>query len=551
MEIGIDSAIPTYSGGLGILAGDTIRSAADLKLPVVAVTMLYRRANRQHLSEDGVQEEVFEAWDVEDRLTRLDASATVRIEGRDVALTCWRYDVQGVQGGHVPVLFLDTDLEENSPWDRTLSHILYGGDGRYRLAQEVVLGIGGREILRKVEPSVECFHMNEGHSSLLTLALLEHERDSAQASDITDDMIARVRQRCVFTTHTPVRAGHDEFDASLAEEVLGVETFSKLKRFAGDEGKLNMTYLALNLSQFVNGVARSHAEVSREMFDGYRIDSITNGVHAATWCSEPVRDLYDRYIPGWRQDNASLRYTREIPTDELWRTHQRAKSLLLAHLDKTAGVQFEPDVFTIGFARRATAYKRAKLLLHHPERLQQVAARIGAIQIIYAGKAHPHDTHGKDLIRQIFEVKKMLGPLVRVVYLEDYNFDMGRLLTSGVDLWLNTPEPPKEASGTSGMKAALNGVPSLSTLDGWWAEGHVEGVTGWVILEDDVSNDDIYERDAEALYRKLEDVVLPLYYQEQDRYVEVMRHAISLNGSFFNTERMVDEYARKAYKEFL
>ena len=553
MEIGIGASIPTYSGGLGILAGDTVRSAADLGLPLVAVTMLYRRKTVQRLGDGGMQEDVYTEWDVERQLTRRDETTVVHVEGREVVVQCWQYDVTGVKGHIVPVFFLDTDLEPNSDWDRTLSHVLYGGDHRYRLAQEVVLGMGGQTLLQSLAPGVERYHMNEGHSSLLTLALLEDERAAAGRSEISEDIVESVRRRCAFTTHTPVRAGHDEFDAGLAESILGSETFSKVQPFAGNTGKMNMTYLALNLSRYVNGVARRHAEVSRRMFDGYQIDSITNGVHTGTWSSEPTRRLFDRHIPGWREDNASLRYANSIPVEEIWSSHQESKQLLMSRLADEPGAPFELEAFTIGFARRATAYKRALLLLEHPARLKKMASTFGTVQIVYAGKAHPRDETGKGLIRRIFELRNEFQGKVKVVYLENYDFDMGRLLTSGVDLWLNTPEAPKEASGTSGMKAALNGVPSLSILDGWWVEGHVEGVTGWAIGERDTPHEGASgrERDVSALYQKLEEVILPLYYQDRERYQEVMRHAIALNGSFFNTERMVEEYARKAYQTYL
>lgn len=551
MEIGFEANIPTYSGGLGILAGDTIRSAADKRIPLVAVTLLHRQGYfRQKLDAKGTQKELPREWVVEDLLAELPERVSVRIEGRRVRLRCWKYEVSGVRGYHVPVYFLDSDVPENSDWDRTLTHSLYGGDKRYRLAQEVILGIGGVRMLSALRyEGLERFHMNEGHSSLLTVELLARQMRSKSGRTPSEREVEAVRDRCVFTTHTPVAAGHDRFSPDLAKKVLGEETFAKLEPFGNVDGKLNMTYLALNLSRYVNGVARKHTEVSRLMFGGYHIDSITNGVHAATWTSEAFQDLFDRHMPGWREINCSLRYACSIPEEEIWQAHQDNKRRLLEYVNRVEATNFELESFTIGFARRATAYKRADLLFHDIERLRKMASRIGPLQIVYAGKAHPQDQAGQDLIRSIFDVKRKLKTPIQLVYLENYDIEIGRLLTSGVDLWLNTPQPPLEASGTSGMKAALNGVPSLSILDGWWIEGHMEGITGWAIGENhrQPSSGDDRENDACSLYQKLEEVVLPLYYRERNRYIEVMRNATGLNGSFFNTDRMVSEYLCQAY----
>jgi starch phosphorylase len=551
MEIGFEANIPTYSGGLGILAGDTIRSAADRKIPLVAVTLLHRKGYfRQLLDEDGVQKEIPRSWGVEDILAELPERVSVRIEGRTVRLRCWKYEVSGVRGYHVPVYFLDSDVPENSEWDRKLSHNLYGGDERYRLAQEVILGIGGVRMLSALHyEGLERFHMNEGHSSLLTAEILRRQMRSAGRKSISERDLEAVRNRCVFTTHTPVAAGHDRFPPELAKRILDEETYALIEPFGMMDGKLNMTYLALNLSRYVNGVARKHSEVSRLMFGGYTIESITNGVHASTWTSEPVQDLFDKYIPGWREDNWSLRYASSIPWKEIWEAHLENKRRLFDYIKEKGETGFDTETFTIGFARRATAYKRAALLFDDVSKLQKMASKIGPIQIVYAGKAHPRDQAGKDLIKRIFDVRKKLKPKVGLVYLENYDIEIGRLITSGVDLWLNTPQPPLEASGTSGMKAALNGVPSLSILDGWWIEGHMEGITGWAIGENHrfILKDEDRAKDASALYQKLEEVILPLYYRERERYIEVMGRTIALNGSFFNTDRMIGEYLKKAY----
>jgi len=552
MEIGLDPAMPTYSGGLGVLAGDTIRSAADLKIPMVAVTLLHRKGYfLQRLGPDGEQREESAEWVIEDFLKEMLPRASVTIEGRAVHLRAWRYEVQGVSSYKVPVYFLDTDLPENSEWDRRLTDFLYGGDQHYRLCQEVVLGIGGVRMLRALgHDRIERFHMNEGHSSLLTLELLDEEAKKANRKSITREDIEAVRERCIFTTHTPVPAGHDQFPLDLVNHVLEhCEVIFEIREVFCCEDVLNMTYLALNLSRYINGVAKKHGEVSRLMFAGYAIDAITNGVHAATWVSGPFRKLYDRYIPEWRQDNFSFRYALSIPKEEIWRAHQEMKKRLIHQANRETGSKMDVDVFTIGFARRATTYKRGDLLFTDIQRLRSISSGVGPFQIIYAGKAHPKDQGGKELIKRIFQGKERLKPDVKIAYLENYDMELGKMITSGVDLWLNTPKFPMEASGTSGMKAALNGVPSLSVLDGWWIEGHIEGITGWAIGEarrghEESSNE---PRDAQSLYDKLEHIILPLFYRDRDRLIDVMRNSIAINGSFFNTHRMIQEYVLKAY----
>jgi len=552
MEVGIESAMPTYSGGLGMLAGDTIRSAADLRIPMVAVTLLHRKGYfRQRLDASGWQREEPAEWIIEDFLKEMLPKALVTIEGRAVQIRAWKYDVSGIRGFHVPVYFLDTDLPENSEWDRTLTHFLYGGDQHYRLCQEVILGVGGVRMLRALGyDRIERFHMNEGHSSLLTVELLDEETRKAGRQSIIHEDIEAVRKRCVFTTHTPVPAGHDQFSLDLVNRVLGHRhVFVDMKDIFCYEGLLNMTYLALNLSHYINGVAKKHGEVSRLMFLGHTIDAITNGVHAATWVSRPFQELYDRYIPGWREDNFSLRYALNIPKQEVWEAHQETKNALIEYVNRKTGVGMDVNILTIGFARRATEYKRGDLLFQDIDRLRTISSKTGPLQVIYAGKAHPQDQGGKELIKRIFQAKESLKKEIKIAYLENYDIELGKIMTSGVDLWLNTPQPPMEASGTSGMKSALNGVPSLSVLDGWWIEGHIDGVTGWSIGESrrgTVESSD-WSKDASSLYDKLEHIILPLFYHDRDRFIDVMRHCIALNGSFFNTHRMVLEYVLKAY----
>jgi starch phosphorylase len=548
MDVAVDSQIPTYSGGLGVLAGDTLRSAADLEIPMVAVSLIHRKGYfAQKLDAHGNQMESPADWSPETHLQRLGPIVSVSIEGREVRVGAWQYVFSGITGHAVPLFFLDTDLEENSPADRGLTDFLYGGDQRYRLCQEAILGLGGVMMLRALGyADIQIFHMNEGHSALAPLALLEELGRKRGEERFSETEVQAVRRHCAFTTHTPVPAGHDRFAADLVYQVLGEKRANALAQLQLINGALNMTELALRLSGFVNAVSMRHAEVSRAMFPNHGIDAITNGVHATTWTAAPMAALYDRYLPGWRSDNCYLRYAVGISRGEIRQAHEQAKQELLRQVRWLTGSQLDEQVFTIGFARRATGYKRGDLLFANLERLKQVARQAGSIQLIYAGKAHPRDEGGKEIIRRIFEAAAALAKDMRVVYLENYDMTLGKLLCSGVDIWLNTPLRPQEASGTSGMKAALNGVPSLSILDGWWVEGHVEGVTGWSIGDAGVSENDS-SAEAASLYEKLERLILPLYYKEPDKFAEVRRSAIALNGSFFNTQRMISQYVRHAY----
>jgi starch phosphorylase len=447
----------------------------------------------------------------------------------------------------VPVYLLDTQLPENGEADRGLTDFLYGGDAHYRLCQEIVLGMGGAAILRTLGYTGDLhYHMNEGHSALLTLCLLEWQLDGRNAFELDESDLDAVRRHCVFTTHTPVPAGHDKFPVEMVRAVLGDDQLSLLEAARClTDGMLNMTLLALRVARFVNGVAMRHREVSQGMFPSFPIDAITNGVHAMTWTSPSFQALFDRRIPEWRTDNFYLRYAVGIPLEEIREAHVAAKRAMIDAITPRTGQELDPNVFTIGFARRATPYKRADLIFTDPDRLAQLASTVGPIQIVFGGKAHPNDGGGKELIRRIHEAAAALAGQVTIVYVENYEMAIAAKMVSGVDLWLNNPMKPLEASGTSGMKAALNGVPSLSVLDGWWIEGHVEGVTGWSIggmeLEADQS------KDAGEIYIKLERVILPIFYGLPYAYAEVMRSSIAINGSFFNTQRMVEQYVRNAY----
>ena len=543
MEIGIDPAVPTYSGGLGVLAGDTIKSFADLNVPAVAVTLLYKHGYfYQEIDESGQQHEVPYHWRPKRFLKQLPAKILVTIENRPVYVQAWMYKVIGIKGFMVPIFFLDTDIPENDEAARSLTYYLYGGDRKHRLAQEIILGIGGVRMLEALKFNrISRYHMNEGHASLLTLELLK--RQSGQDKEQDKEY---VRRQCVFTTHTPVPAGHDKFDHGLVHEVLGdFINFDELKELGGEEN-LNMTLLALNLSHYVNGVAKKHGKVSREMFPGYHIDSITNGIHSSTWVSKPFRELYDEYIPEWRSDPSSFRYALSIPKEGLLHVHKEAKKSLINYVNSKTNIGMDYETLTFGFARRATAYKRASLIFRDKERLINIANDAGKMQFIFAGKAHPNDWQGKELIKEIISVSHELKDQVKVVYLDNYDMNLARMLVAGVDVWLNNPLKPKEASGTSGMKAAHNGVPSLSVLDGWWIEGCIENLTGWAIgLAGDIESND--DRDVKSLYDKLEKQVIPAFYNRPEEWINIMRHSIAMNASFFNTHRMVQQYVLQAY----
>ncbi|HUY81540.1 MAG TPA: alpha-glucan family phosphorylase [Acidobacteriaceae bacterium] len=545
MEIAVTPAMPTYSGGLGVLAGDTLRAAADMGLCMVAVTLVHRRGYfRQHLDAAGNQTEEAQPWSPESLLEKEGPIVRLVIEGRTLAIQAWRYDMEGVTGHVVPVYLLDTDLEENSAEDRKLTDRLYGGDGDHRLKQEAVLGMGGARILGALGYDPVVYHMNEGHAALLTVALLEQKRHGGNVDHASDADIESVRQLCVFTTHTPVPAGHDRFSSEQAYRILGQDRAHLLERVgAFHDGLLNMTYVALRFARFVNGVAMQHGKVSREMFPEYSISAITNGVHAGTWTSASFQASFDRHMPRWREDNIALRYAIDIPEHEIAEAHAESKRLLLSAVKERTGADLNPDVFTLGFARRAATYKRSDLLFHDPERLVKIAHEFGGLQILYAGKAHPADEPGKAMIRHVIEMAKHLNSdALKILYLENYEWRLGALLTGGVDLWLNTPKRPYEASGTSGMKAALNGVPSLSILDGWWIEGWIEGVTGWAIGDHDAE-----DGEANSLYDHLEQTILPLYMKQPEQWQRIMRSTIALNGSYFNTQRMLEQYVLNAY----
>lgn len=541
MEIGLQSDIPTFAGGLGMLAADIMRSAADTGVSAACMTVCWQYGYlHQELLADGTQTYQDITWKPERVLKRRSERVTVRLEGRDIAIGVWQYDICGEQST-VPVFFLDTNLEENAPQDRDITRHLYGGDQAMRIRQEAVLGIGGVRMLRALgHREIGTFHMNEGHAAFLTLELLRERNWSDEA----------VKASCAFTTHTPVKAGHDVFGYDLAYRIMGDLLPWHIRNIAGQDA-LSMTQLALSLSRYTCGVSHIHATVSRAMFPGYPIDAITNGVHAPTWASPEIAAVLDAHCAGWRKDPSVLTETcRSIPDAELWSAHIAGKKRLMNIVSRRTGIHLSPERLTIGSARRVVSYKRPELLYTNLARLVDVGR--GKLQIIHAGNAHPSDPFGQDVIRRMIERSHELKDAITIVYLPNYNPELAKFLVQGVDVWLNTPMRLHEASGTSGMKACINGTLNLSTLDGWWAEAYaMDPEAGWRIgpLASSLDDNDTRIVDAEDLYTQLQHEVIPEYhYPDRERWIRRMKRSIGLMG-YFNTHRCITEYEERAWPE--
>jgi glycogen phosphorylase len=544
MEIALRPEIHTYAGGLGVLAGDTARSCADLALPVVFVTLASRDGYlRQEFDAEGGQVERPDPWEPADWATPLDAMIAVRIEGRPVWVRPWLHIVESPTGGAAPALLLDTRLDANHPADRDITDRLYGGDEGYRLKQEIVLGIGGERMLHALGFAIDTFHLNEGHAALLGAARLRRYPHGEGRPGATLRYDAdRVREQCVFTTHTPVEAGHDRFAYEDVSRLLGdFLALDQLSLLAGAD-RLNMTQLALNLSGFVNGVARRHGETARRMYPLYRIRDITNGVHGPTWAHPAFARLFDGIAPGWRHAPEELANADQLDDAAVWNARETAKAELLAVIERRCGVRMQADRPLIAYARRMTGYKRPDLIFSDLERLRRIN-RDTPFQLVAAGKAHPRDGGGRAMIETIHRAMRAVGDEIPCAFLPGYDMALAQVLVAGADVWLNTPLPPLEASGTSGMKAALNGGLNLSVLDGWWLEACVEGVTGWGIGDDQREEQD----HAAALHAKLGDMVLPLYHRDRSRWIWMMKEAISKIGSRFNSHSMIRRYASEAY----
>ena len=535
-EIGISSSLPTYSGGLGVLAGDHIKAAGDIGLNMCAITLLYREGYfKQRIDEEGIQTETYPRFDPYPLLKKLDVKFTLRLRARDVWIQVYRFDYVGHGGHSVPIYFLDTDVEENINDDRIISQRLYSGNKDHRILQEAILGFGGARLLDELgQNDIKKYHMNEGHCSFLVLNLLEK---------FNGDM-EKVKSLCHFTTHTPVPAGHDHFSEKRVKKLLRGLLPEDLKLPSlVQNGRLHMTELGLYFSRTANGVSALHGDVAQDQFPWSNIDFITNGVHHSYWMGSPFKRVYDQYVPEWRANPECLLMIDDIADDVIWNAHQERKQYLLGYANSQVSKALDKDTLTIGFARRAATYKRAQLLFHDMDRLESLGAK--KIQVIFSGKAHPKDHEGKEIIRQIVSKSKAMFGKVKIIYLENYNMWLGRMITSGVDVWLNTPLRPNEASGTSGMKATLNGVPNLSVLDGWWAEGCKNGVNGWAVGDPKHPDD---ASDADHLYSVLENSVIPTFYNDRNKWISMMKEAIKTSVDF-TAHRMIMEYNQKFYQE--
>jgi len=546
MEIALRSEIHTYSGGLGVLAGDTARSCADLQIPVVFVSLASRSGFLcQTLDDRGQQVDHPDPWDPAAWTQPLDAMIAIELGGRQVWIRPLLYVLTCPLGNSVPVILLDTNIEQNDPADRTITDVLYGGDLANRLRQEAVLGIGGVRILQALGFTIHSYHMNEGHSAFLTMELLRrypYPINQVDGAPLLYDP-EHVVESCIFTTHTPVEAGHDRFPYDLvARELHGFMEIDELKRYAGPDA-CNMTKLALALSGYVNGVAQRHAETTERMFPGYHVRAITNGIHVATWAHKAFAELFTTHFPHWSHEPEVLTRADQLGDDAVWQAHEQAKTELIDMVMQKTGIRFDPDQPIIGFARRMTGYKRPELILSDLKRLEAVHGKY-PFQIVWAGKAHPADVEGKQLIAEINDSIAALHGKINMAYLPNYDLDIAKALVGGADIWLNTPLPPLEASGTSGMKAAVNGVLNLSVLDGWWVEGWIEGVTGWSVGTDLAHEG---EHHADDLYDKLEGTVLPLFYADRSKWIWMMKQSISKLASYFNSQRMMRRYATEAY----
>lgn len=531
MEIALENNIKTYAGGLGVLAGDLLRAAANLKFPMVGLTLFNRDGYFKQVIND--QGEQITRPDKSDflLLKKLPPVVTVNIGEEKVYVGCWRYLIKSENGWQIPVYFLDTDLPENTAANRNLSGALYGGNEEYRLKQEIVLGRGGIKMLAALgHHEIKIIHLNEGHGALAAVELFLNSQKTTEK-----DKLQEVRSKCVFTTHTPIPKAQDIF--SLPYLLSFQPDFPGHLPGLVKNNEINLTQTGFYFSHFINAVSKAHQKEARKIYDNRRIQAVTNGVDSLFWTASEFKRLYDKHLPGWRKDNSLLKKANLIAAAEIWAAHQGAKKRLIDYINKSQNNKFDYDTFTLIFARRFAVYKRPEFLFQDLSRLLAINKQ-RRIQLVYAGKAHPQDLEGQELIKKISLLAQELRPKLNLVFLEDYNLDKAKLLTAGADLWLNNPLPPNEASGTSGMKAAHNGIPQLSTLDGWWAEGYKKNKTGWLIKG----------KKAGEIYDLLENEILPLYYDAPDKWRQLMISTISLNASYFNAQRVLREYIKKAYR---
>ncbi len=570
MEYALRRDLPIYSGGLGVLAGDTLKSAAQMGDPMIALGLLYRDGYFKQEIVDGRQVHKWERWNPSRHPQLVDLGeegVEVEIAGQKVAFRLWGHEVEGGGGNFVPLLLLDSCGFPNPPGMEKVTRYLYPADDQKKLYQEIALGVGGMRALAKWGICPPNYHLNEGHAAFAPAEFLRGLGKAIENLTAQDRQL--VRERFSFTTHTPVSDGFDSWHHGLVASAIS-DPFLRaailgLGRDPRNADYINMAYLAMRLSGVINAVSKLHAIVSEGMFPEFcPILPITNGVHHLTWISDPMAKLYDEFCPGWREDPAKLKglgnfASRDDFREKLWHAHQEAKEEMIGYVRRKTGQEWDKDTFTLGFARRFARYKRGDLIFKNPDELIRLAEEKGALQIVFAGKAHPRDSIGQgilaNVIKQGEELTVRSGGKIKVVFLSDYNIEIGQLMVAGVDVWLNNPLPPKEASGTSGMKAAMNGVPQASTWDGWWVEGSMDDTTGWTIgvKGDREGGDDdperhLYLAHSVSLYGVLRNIMEKYYQRQTDpTFINKMIAAVAENGSFFNTHRMVADYREKVW----
>lgn len=530
MEIALENDLKTYAGGLGVLAGDILRSASKNNFPMIGVTLFNRNGYfKQSISEKGKQIEGADKSNLK-KLELLPIKFYLPIGVDKVLVKVWRYFLKQDEGIEIPIYLLDTNNPENREKHRRLTENLYPGDLRKKLKQSILLGRGGVKLLKKIGlDSISKIHLNEGHGALAAIELLLNDKHKSLT-----DKIRAVRKKIIFTTHTPIPAGHDVYFGEFLLKYQPDFPIKMSELVINDT--INFSKLALFFSSYSNAVSLKHRLVSKKMFPEYKIDAVTNGVNHLLWTSSSFSRVYDKYLLDWRHNYRNLKKAKNIPLEEIKEAHLLAKEKLFRYIKEKKNIDFSLDTFTIVFARRFAPYKRPTLLLDDLERLKKINKTIGRLQIIYAGKAHPDDEVGRTLVSEVNKRLKKISHDIKVVFLENYDLSLAKLLVSGADIWLNNPALPNEASATSGMKAACNGVLHVSSFDGWWPEGYIKNKTGWVI------------KDADSLYEKLEKEIIPLYYNHSNTWLKMMRSVISLNASYFNTDRVLEDYIKKAYR---
>jgi len=530
MEIALENNIKTYAGGLGVLAGDILKSAAEKKFPMIGVTLLNRYGYfKQKINNSGAQIELIDRDYDFSLLKRLDTQVEIEIGSEKIKVGVWQYLIKGEKGFEVPVYFLDTNISGNKTKYKHLTDKLYGGNLELRLQQEIVLGRGGVKMIAELGfNSIKKYHLNEGHGAFAALELFNDNKEAK-----LEDRINQVRKKCIFTTHTPIQTIFDEFPIGLLSKNQKDFPF-ELPGLVKNQ-KVNTIDLAMFFSSYINGVAKTHQKFLNEVFPQYKISSITNGVNSLFWTSPEFKKIYNEFIPRWKSNPSLLKKAQKINDKKIWSAHQKAKKRLLEYIKLEENVNWDENILTICFARRFTQYKQPLLLFSDIDRLLEILKNGGSVHIILAGKAHFRDTNGQDSIKRLYGFKKKY-PQLNIIFLKNYNLDLAQLLVAGSDLWLNNPQIPQEACGTSGMKAAHNGVPQLSTLDGWWPEGFKKNKTGWAI------------NNVNDLYNSLKNEILPMYYGNKKGWIGIMKNVISLNASYFNSDRVLDQYINEAYK---